>query len=327
MNEIPLLEVKNVTKIFRLGGIFFGSKLTAVDEVSLSLEGEKATILSLAGESGSGKTTLGRIILGFIRPDKGTVLYKGKDIFRMKGDEEKIFRREVQPIFQNPFETFNPLKKVDTYLLATAMNYGLINSVKKAYEVIDEALNIVGLSFAEVRGKYPYEFSGGELQRISIARALITKPRLLIADEPVSMVDASLRMNIINLLLELKYKIGMSIIYITHDLATAYYISDKVAIMYRGNIVEYGNTEEILTKPLHPYTQILLESIPEPDPTKPWKEEIKLSGMEVKEFEALGCKFANRCPYAKDNCFKRRPPDVKIRNRVVKCWLFTNNLI
>jgi len=316
-----ILEARNLTKVFKIGGLVFGTKLTAVDNVSLALE-EKAKILGLVGESGSGKTTLSRILLRLIRPTKGEVLYRGKNLFKLRGSELKKYRSEVQPVFQNPFESFNPFKRVDRYLLGTALNYGVAESKEDAVNVVDEALSIVGLSFNYVRGKYPHEFSGGELQRVSIARALITSPKILIADEPVSMIDASLRMEILNVLLKLKKERKMSMLYITHDLATAYYICDEIAVMYRGSIVEYGSVDEVLTRPAHPYTKILLECLPEADPRKRWKSEIKLSGLEVKEFEAIGCKFADRCPFASDKCFKDRPPEIAVDGRRVRCWLF-----
>jgi len=319
-----LLEARKVTMVFRIGGLVFGSKLTAVDDVNLTLKEGEAKVLSLVGESGSGKTTLSRILLGLIKPTKGRVTYRGNDIFKLKGARLMEFKREVQPIFQNPFEAFNILKKVDRYLLGTALNYKVAENEMEAKKRVDETLHFVGLSLEDIRGKYPHEFSGGELQRASIARALITDPKILIADEPVSMIDASLRMDIINILLDLKRKRDTSIIYITHDLATAYYVSDDIAVMYRGSIIEYGSVEEVLTKPLHPYTKTLLECLPKPDPKDRWKEEVKLSGLEVKEFEALGCKFANRCPHATSRCFQERPPTVNIEKRAVACWLFAN---
>jgi len=319
MSTDPLLKIKGVTKIFKIGGIFLGSKLTAVDDVNLVMEGNKPEILTLAGESGSGKTTLARMILGLIRPTKGQILYKGRNIFNLN---KKEIKKEIQPIFQNPYESFSPLHKVDTYLKATALNFGIAKSDAEAHKIIYEALDNVGLKAKEVLGHYPHEFSGGQLQRVSVARAIMIKPRLLIADEPVSMVDASTKMNILNLFLGLKRKFDINIIYITHDLATAYYASDHIAIMYRGSIVEYGNIEEVLESPLHPYTRILRQSLPEPDPEKRWQNEIKISGLEVKEFEALGCKFANRCPEAKNICFKKRPTDITLEERRVKCWLY-----
>ena len=211
---------------------------------------------------------------------------------------------------------------MDNYLVATSMNYGGAKTKEEAREAVGKALNFVGLSLEDVFGKYPHEFSGGQLQRASIARALITNPQLLIADEPVSMVDASLRMSILNIFMDLKEKFKMNIIYITHDLSTAYYLSDDIAVMYRGSILEHGDAKKVLTDPLHPYTKILMQCLPEPDPKKRWKEEIKLSGLEIKEFEALNCKFANRCPRAMDVCFKKKPPDIKVGGRTVKCWLF-----
>lgn len=326
MNGSPLLEVRDATKVFKLGGLLFGAKLTAVDNVSLTIGKSSARVLSLVGESGSGKTTLGRMMLGLIEPTSGRILYEGDEVYEMKGQRLRAFRQMVQPIFQNPFEAFNPLKRVDRYLRGVVMNYGLAKSRDEAQKLADRALVTVGLSFDKVEGKFPHEFSGGELQRVSIARALTTTPRLLIADEPVSMIDASLRMGIINILLDLKSRFDMSLVYVTHDLDTAYYISDEIAVMNRGRIVEYGNAEEVLGEPLHPYTRLLLECLPEPDPEKRWRESIELSGLEVKEFEAPGCKFARRCPRRKDECTKERPPRIEVKKgsqaRYVECYMY-----
>lgn len=317
-----LLELRNVTKIFRYG--LFGFRFKAVDSVSLSLE-DKPLIFTIAGESGSGKTTLARIILGFHIPEYGEVLYKGKNIHKLRGYDVKWYRREVQAVFQDPYASFNPLKKVYNYLRETAINIaGIGRDEVDGY--IDEVLKAVGLSLDKVVNKYPHEFSGGELQRVAIARALLTKPRLIIADEPVSMLDASLRINIVNMFKDFKERYGISFIYITHDLSTAYYISDNIAIMYRGSVVELGPVEKVLTEPLHPYTQILIESVPIPNPkarTK-WLETIKLSSVvEEKEFIARGCKYASRCPYVMKRCIEEPPPDIAIGSRVVKCWLYS----
>jgi peptide/nickel transport system ATP-binding protein len=317
-----LLDVKNLIKVFVIGSGFVRSKITAVENVSFELQMNKPEIFTLAGESGSGKTTLARMILGFIPPTSGSISYKGKEISKLNGREIELwFMKEVQPVFQNPFETFNPLKKVDSYLYETAINYG-IASKKDAHKFIDESLNLVGLSLQEVAGRYPHEFSGGQLQRISIARALITKPSLLIADEPVSMVDASLKMSICNLFKELKERQGVSIIYITHDLATAYYVSDRIAIMFRGNIVELGPVEKILTDPKHPYTKVLRDSVPEPDPERRWQGRIELSSFEEREYQSKGCRFAGRCPYVMDICKNKLPEDILLDGRMVKCHLY-----
>lgn len=315
-----LLEVRDLTKIFRMGSIFSRVKLVAVDKVNFEIN--ESEIFTLAGESGSGKTTVSKIILNFLEATSGKIMYKGKDITNIKNREDKMnFMKEVQAIFQNPFETFNPLRRVGNYLYETAENFEVAQGKKKE-EVIEEALNAVGLKLEEVKEKYPSEFSGGQLQRISVARALITRPSLLVADEPVSMVDASLRMSIVNLFKELKEKYGVSVLYITHDLATAYYVSDRIAIMFRGNIVEIGDVEKILMEPKHPYTMMLKESIPEPDPRKRWEEKVSLKMTEREEYLMKGCKFAGRCPYVMDVCKSTEPPDISLDGRTVKCFLY-----
>ena len=186
--------------------------------------------------------------------------------------------KKVQPVFQNPFDTFNPLRRVEAYLFDTAMNFGMASNRRDAAEVVDDALHNVGLSLDEVRQRYPHELSGGQIQRVSVARALISKPKLILADEPVSMVDASLRMEIVNLFQKLRDEQKVSVIYITHDLATAYYISDRIGIMLRGYIVESGPVEDVLQRPAHPYTQLLKESVPEPAPKEreSWAKHIDL---------------------------------------------------
>lgn len=318
-----LFSVKGVTKVFTIGGLLTGSKLTAVNEVYFDMESDNPEIFTLAGESGSGKTTLARLMLHDIEPTQGSILYKGNDVTKIKKRKELIqFMKEVQPIFQNPYETFNPLKQVDRYLYATAVNYGIANSRDNAERVIDDALKSVGLSSEEIRRRYPHELSGGQLQRISVARALISKPSVLIADEPVSMVDASLRMSIVNLFKELKEKQGVSVVYITHDLSTAYYISDRIAIMFRGSIVEMGSVEKVLGNPLHPYNKILKESVPKPIADEKWEEKINLSTLEMKEFSRVGCKFAGRCPFVMDICAREDPKDFFVDGRVVRCFLY-----
>jgi peptide/nickel transport system ATP-binding protein len=205
------------------------------------------------------------------------------------------------------------------------VNYSIANSLEDSEKVIREALAVVGLNYERVMGKFPHEFSGGELQRVSIARALIPQPKVLIADEPVSMLDASVKMGIVNIFLQLKQKYNMSIVYVTHDLATAYYISDDIAVMLRGTIVENGPVDDVLTKPLPPYTKLLLACLPEPNPDKRWKDSIKLSGLDISEFTSAGCKFAKRCPHAKEACFQKRPPKIQIKdaqNHFVECWQY-----
>jgi peptide/nickel transport system ATP-binding protein len=313
-----ILRVRDLTKIFTLGNIFSRIKIVAVNKVSFDIN--QGEVFTLAGESGSGKTTVARIILGFHEPTSGKIEYMGKDITKLGKNDRKLIRREMQAIFQNPFESFNPLRKVSNYLYETLQNFNLIKG--EMDEIVDNALKAVGLSLEEVKDKYPGEFSGGQLQRISVARALITSPNLLIADEPVSMIDASLRMSIINLFKELKEKKGVSIIYITHDLATAYYVSDRIAIMFRGEIVEEGSIEKVLMDPKHPYTMVLKESIPEADPKKRWAKQISILTTEEEEFLLKGCKFTKRCPYKMEKCEKEEVPTLDIDGRKVKCFLY-----
>lgn len=301
-----ILEVKNLTKVFKIGGLILGKRLFAVDNVSFQIKSERPIIFSIIGESGSGKTTLARLILKLLEPTNGKVFIDGIDTSQIKNKEDFLkFRKKVQPVFQDPYDSFNPMKKVDKYLLKTAFKIAGVRSKVDAISLVDEALKSVGLNFNKVSGKFMNQFSGGELQRISIARALIPNPELIVADEPVSMVDASIRMNIMNLFKELNLNLGVNFIYITHDLSTAYYLSDIIAIMYRGNIVEIGLSDLVFNNPLHPYTELLLESIPEVG--KEWSSEIKLSGIETEEYSFEGCKFSNRCPYTEENCKKNSP--------------------
>src|SRR5512139_1682433 len=306
-----------------------GSRLVAVNDVSFSLEKERPEIFTLAGESGSGKTTLSRLLLNDLQPTRGTVFFEGRDLSTIrKRSEFKEFMKKVQPVFQNPFETFSPLRKVDAYLFDTALNFGMAPDRRAAAEVVDDALRNVGLSLEEVSNRYPHELSGGQTQRVSVARALISQPKLIIADEPVSMVDASLRMEIVNLFRELREKQNVSIIYITHDLATAYYISDRIGIMLRGYIVESGPVDDVLNRPFHPYTKLLIESVPEPAPKEreSWAKHISLGTTEVKEYGRVGCKFAGRCPQVMDICRQADPPDVQVGQQTVKCYLYSEHV-
>jgi len=315
-----VLEVDQLTKVFSLGSVLSRVKITATDHVSFYVK--PAEIFALAGESGCGKTTAARMILGFEEPTSGTVSYSGRPAAR----HEKVWlTKGVQAIFQDPFGTFNPLRTVDRYFFETVRNYKLAGSKKEAIGFIDQKLQAVGLSFDEFSGKYPSEFSGGQLQRISISRALLTNPSLLIADEPVSMVDASLRMSIVNLFKKLKEELGVSVLYITHDLATAYYVSDRIAIMFRGNIVEMGPVEQVLMDPQHPYTRLLRESIPEADPTKRWSGVVRLTEMEQEEYLRQGCRFAGRCPHAMDMCKRQVPADVQVDDLLVRCHKYAGN--
>lgn len=317
-----LLSVRNAKKSFRLGGLLSTKQIIAVNEISFSLFKDKPDILSIIGESGSGKSTLARLILRLLLPDSGSIALDGKDVHAMRGRKQELdYMRQVQPIFQNPFETFNPLNRVDEFLFATAKNYYRGEKPELTRERVEMALQAVGLSLAEVGGRYPHELSGGQLQRSSVARAIIPNPKILVADEPVSMVDASLRMSIVNLFQDLKNKLGTSIIYITHDLATAYYISDRIAIIHKGYFVEQGETAPILTNPKHPYTKLLVESTLDPRPGATSLADGDVSTGD-EEYLAVGCKFAARCPRAMDICRVTQPAETSVGPWKVRCHLY-----
>lgn len=316
-----LLQIENLTKVFTINQGFSTSRFTAVDNANISLQSDKSEIFTLAGESGSGKTTLARMVLGLERPSSGQMYYKGRQATQLRGRKNRRwFLKEVQPIFQDPFATFSPLKRVDSYLYETTYNYKMATKAN-ADSYINEVLELVGLSLVEIKGRYLNELSGGQAQRVSIARALITKPSLLVADEPVSMLDASLRMSIVNLFKQLKEEQGVSVLYITHDLTTAYYAADRIAIMLRGWIVESGSVEKVLGEPLHPYTQNLKNSILEADPNKTWQGDASLAALDTDEYTRTGCRYAGRCPAVMDICKREVPKDVAVDDRVVKCFL------
>ncbi len=262
-----LLELDHVNKTYSVGGMFDRAKLQAVKDVSFSISAEQPEIFTIVGESGSGKTTTARMILGNETPTSGTLRFMGQDISSIRSRADKIrFMAKVQPIFQNPFEAFNPLTTLDYYLFSTARRFLGLKSKADIHAATDKALQHVGLSLTEVKGRYSHELSGGQLQRIAVARALIPDPKLIVADEPVSMVDASLRMSIVNLFRELRDNLGVSIIYITHDLSTAYYISNRVIIMHKGDVVEAGMAQDVLGNPTHEYSQALRSAVLPPDP-------------------------------------------------------------
>lgn len=317
-----LLEIKGVTKTFDIRSGLSTTKFRAVDDATFSLSQEKPEIFTIAGESGSGKTTLARMILGMDVPSAGVLRYKGREVAKISAKEKRSwFLKEVQPVFQDPFAAFSPLKRIDRYLYETFNNYKMGRKAD-ADAHVDEALQSVGLSLAEIHDRYPHELSGGQAQRVAIARALITRPSLIVADEPVSMLDASLRMSIVNMFKQLKEEQNVNIIYVTHDLATAYYSSDRIAVMLRGWIVESGPVEKVLGDPQHPYTINLKQSIPQVDPDKVWDKKTDLSEMESTEYARTGCKFAGRCPAVMAKCHDQVPPSVEHEGRTVKCFLY-----
>jgi oligopeptide/dipeptide ABC transporter ATP-binding protein len=322
----PLLELRNVTKVFG-GGMFNKKNVTvAVDDISFTISEDNPEITTIAGESGSGKSTMARLLLGVADPTYGTVLYKGKTLTSMTRRERKEFRREVQPIFQDPFESYNPFYKVDHVLERPAKNFEIADSRAARTTLIEDALMMVGLQPDETLGRYPHQLSGGQRQRVMVARALLLKPRIILADEPVSMVDASLRATILEGIQKLKDELGISVVYITHDLTTAYQISNNIMIMYKGSVVEAGSMQKVIQDPQHPYTQLLVDSIPQPDPKIAWGTETFV-GLANEGGTALdGCKFADRCPKVMDKCNGQVPPLFQTRPyTVANCFLYEDS--
>jgi oligopeptide/dipeptide ABC transporter ATP-binding protein len=317
-----LLEARNVTKVFG-GGIFNKSRTIALEDFSLTIQGEPPSVTAMVGESGSGKTTLGRLLLGLVDPTHGEILYKGKELRMLSSDERHQFRRDVQVIFQDPFEVYNPFYKVDHVLMTPVLKFRLASSKSEARKLVEEALLWVGLRPNETLGRYPHQLSGGQRQRVMVARAMLLRPKLIIADEPVSMVDASLRATILEGLGRLKQEFGVSLLYITHDLTTAYQISENIIVLYQGSVAEAGEIDLVIKQPKHPYTAMLISSIPQPDPEQRWGGDTPQESTAASvDGQNCGCKFADRCPYAMPICVESPPPFYQTDDRrAVACYL------
>lgn len=302
-----LLEMRDVTQVF--GDPDNGGTI-AVDALTFSIDADEASFTSVVGESGSGKTTFARILLGFQEPTQGQVLYRGEDLATAGRAAHNRFRREVQAIFQDPFEVYNPFYKIDHLLSVPIRKFKLGENKQHARHLMEEALSQVGLRPEETLGRYPHQLSGGQRQRVTVARALLLQPKLIVADEPVSMVDASLRATILETLRNLNLDFGISFLYITHDLTTAYQVSDNIMVMYQGRVVEAGGVEPVIKQSRHPYTQLLVSSIPLPDPDRRWGEDMVDASEEEISQAALRrqCAFAPRCPHARDTCREHAPP-------------------
>ncbi len=261
-SDAPLLEFRDVSKTY--------GSVTALHPMSFALHGDTPQIISIVGQSGSGKSTMGSLMLGFNPPSTGQVLFEGQDISRLSASGSLTFRKDIQAVFQDPYACFNPFYRVDHALKFPFKRFGLAQSDAHTQDKMEEACRAVGLDPSLILRRYPHQLSGGQRQRLIVARALMLSPKLLIADEPVSMVDASLRATILKNIYDLKDKYGISILYITHDLATAYHVSDYVMVLYQGHIAEAGPPKEVIGDPQHPYTQLLIDSIPWPDMNRPW---------------------------------------------------------
>jgi len=314
MSDITVLDARNVTKEFNIPTPGLQREyIAAVDQVSLSLQENPAQIVSLVGESGSGKTTLARMLLGLTPPTKGEILYRGTRVQDLKKDEWWDFRRNVQPIFQDPFGIYNPFYRIDRILDLTIKNFKMASTKAEADELKIEALRAVDLQPGDVIGRYPHQLSGGQCQRVMLARTFLLRPKIIIADEPVSMIDVAVRTLFLNILLDFRDKYDISCLFITHHLATAYYMGGPMMVLCFGRVVESGNIDQLLAKPSHPYTEQLLAAIPSPDPTQRWTEraDVKITDRPLtRDFNK--CVYVERCPYAMDICSKQRPPDFLI---------------
>lgn len=325
--SLPLLKIENATRTFGGGFMESSKSIVALDRFNLEIFESPARITTIAGESGSGKTTLANAILGFMPLSTGTISYKGINVAEMNRTQRLMYRKEVQAIFQDPYEVYNPFFRVQHLFNMVVRNFKLAPNPREARDRIEEALNVVGLRGEEILEKYPHQLSGGQRQRIMVARAYMVRPRLIVADEPVSAVDASLRAMILDIMLRLRDEHGISFLYITHDLSTAYQIGDEMVILFQGATAEKGGTCNIVENPKHPYVQELITSIPVPDPRDKWDTSIRLpSEEEMRSSSAKGCRFAPRCPHRMEICIQEQPPLYDVGgNHHAACYLYQHN--
>lgn len=316
-----LLEVRNLKKYYSVKSGFLNKdrrSVKAVDGINLSVK--QGEILGIVGESGCGKSTLGRSILRLIEPTSGEVIFEGTNICGLKKEEMRLKRREMQIVFQDPGASLNPRLTVGE-IIGEPLEVFHICEGKEKEERIYKLMDLVGINRAYIN-RFPHEFSGGQRQRLGIARALAVNPKLIICDEPVSALDVSIRAQVLNLMKELKDKLNLTYIFISHDLSVVHHICDRVAVMYLGRVVEIADKKQIYENPVHPYTKALLSAIPMPDPEVK-RERIILQGDVPNPADPpSGCHFHKRCPYAKKECSETVPPFVTVEpGHQVLCWL------
>jgi oligopeptide/dipeptide ABC transporter ATP-binding protein len=318
-----LLAVRNVTKAFAIRGGLFKTRVgetRAVDDVSLTIPA--GTSYGLVGESGSGKTTLGKLILRLIEPTTGQILFEGKDLCQLTGQELQRQRAGMQMVYQNPYSSLDPRTTVKSTVAEPLVIYGRARG-RELDERVRSLIATVGLRDEHLY-RFPHEFSGGQRQRIGIARALALEPKLLILDEPTSALDVSVQSQILNLLLDIQQRLGLTYLFISHDLAVIRYVCDRVGVMYLGRIVEEASVEELFARPRHPYTRSLLSAIPEPDPDQRFQP-IEING-EIGPWTPtdLGCRFAPRCSFVMDRCRQADPAlETTESEHLVACHLYS----
>jgi peptide/nickel transport system ATP-binding protein len=296
----PLLEVQNLVVEYSVGG----RTIHAVSGVSLEVE--RGETLGLVGESGCGKSTLGRAVLQLRRPQSGRVLFDGQDLTAMQGEALRKMRRRVQLIFQDPIASLNPRRRIGDIIAEPLLIAG-VKDPKRRGQLVHEVLSAVGLDPQLVAGRLPHEFSGGQCQRICIARALVLNPEFIVCDEPVSALDVSIRAQILNLLEDMKARFGLTLLFIAHDLAVVKAVSDRVAVMYLGRLCEVGPSEQLFAHPAHPYTALLIEAIPVPDPDVRPAESVAVGEPPSPMAPPSGCRFRTRCPRADQRCSEEMP--------------------
>jgi peptide/nickel transport system ATP-binding protein len=315
----PVLEGRDLTKYFWVkqgrGPFARGVPVHAVDRVSVRLD--KGKVTAVVGESGAGKTTVARLLARIIKPDKGEVLLDGR---RAPAGRPRSYAAQVQMVFQDPFASLNPVHRVRHHLIRPLQIHHMANGNVDA--AVAELLRRVALKPpANFTGKFPHELSGGQRQRVAIARALAVRPRVLIADEPVSMLDVSIRLGVLNLLADIRDKEHLAILYVTHDIASARYLADTIVVMYAGQLVESAPSASLTDNPAHPYTQLLLSAAPDPDRVKPPHVEGRGAPPSLSA-PPSGCRFHPRCPFAMEICKSQAPPNIAIAaDHIAACWL------
>ena len=323
-----ILSVQSLKKYFPVQRTFIENLVKketqyvrAVDDVTFNID--RGEVFGLAGESGSGKTTIGRLILRLAEPTAGKILFNGADLESLQGEEFRHFRRKIQVIFQDPYASLNPRMKIGDAIGHPLEIHNIAKNREKRGKVL-AMMERVGLSPATtLYDKYPHQLSGGQRQRVAIARALILQPEFVVADEPIAMVDVSMRAMILELMMELKKEFGLTYLFITHDLATAKYVCNRIAIMYLGKIVESGRLQEVFQNPRHPYTEALLSAVPIPDPKADRKKLIPKGEIPNPINPPTGCRFHPRCPYAKAMCSQIEPQFIEIeKGHYVACHLY-----
>jgi len=320
MNKQPLIEMVDLVKEFEISsGLFSGKKqvVHAVSNINLSIN--KGEIFALVGESGCGKSTLGRLALNLIEPTSGKVMFKGTDISSLCSKEMHKVRQKMQIVFQDPYASLNPRMNIHDIIAEPLVNYDVYKTKEEITARVRELMQKVGLR-PESMTRHPYQFSGGQRQRIGIARALALDPEFIVCDEPISALDVSIQAQILNLLMDLQKELGLTYLFISHDLSVVRYLSDRVCVMFLGKVCESGATKDVYSNPQHPYTKFLLEAVPKPDPEHRSTAKFDIIGEIPSPVNPpSGCRFRTRCPYCQDICAEEEPKLKETAGRMVAC--------